>query len=179
MLGLRISFPLQLYITVQPGVRSANNKKKQERDNLRAANFQAAMNQNVGNPTNANDDTQEDGNDNEDVHEDETDVATGEGDPSHEEAVTVDNVATVGPSQEQTVATVDEDNDDYAEYSALCYLDVKGVTRNNAKWKIENVIVPEVKTEVVKYVMNHEDMDSFLEEDFELYEMKGLNLTPV
>ena len=138
------------------------SKKKQERDNQRAANFQAAMKQNgVGDPATV---------DNEDEN-------AGGGNPSHEDVVPEDDVTIVEPSHEENVAAVDEDNDE-DEHSATCYIDVKGLTRQNDKWKLDNVIVPQIRSEVVKYVLNHEDANAF-PNDFKVYDVKGVLMSPV
>ena len=43
---------------------------------------------------------------------------------------------------------------------------------------MDNVIVPMIRNEVVKHVLNQEEINAFPSEDFEVHHVKGMMLTP-
>ena len=103
------------------------SKKKQERDNLRAANFQAAMNEK-------------------------------EGDPSHDKSFVEEDNSGGDPPQEDT-DDVENASDDFEEFMIGCSVDlkVKGMKGSPSRPEFEE-IVPEIKSQVVDYVLAQDDV---------------------
>ena len=126
--------------------KKEKSKKKQERDNLRAANFQAAMNQNRGESAKTDESVVDD------VVIDQDDDETAGGNPP---------------------VTETEDVDDFQEFSIKCQLDLKVDGLNFQTWGPEfSGIVPEIETQVVDYVLGQDD-NRLPRSDIEVYDVKG------
>ena len=130
--------------------KKEKSKRKQERDNMRAANFQAAMKSN-----------------------DDDDVKTTEDDNDDDVKTTADdNDETIELSDENFDTTRDEDYEDYTEEAIPCIVVVRGDHTPPSKVDFENEIVPEMKTTAVQYVLDQENVDAFPSEDFHIHEVK-------
>ena len=125
------------------------SKKKQERDNLRAANFQAAMKQNGGESAKTDESVVDD-------------VVVGQDD---------DETAGGNPP-----ATDKEDVDDVQEFSIKCQVDLKVNGLKGMSWVPEfQAIIPELKTQVVDYVLGQDD-NCLQRSDIEVHDVRGSSL---
>ena len=141
--GCFLGQPTEMHVKPK---KKEKSKKKQERDNLRAANFQAAMNENGG--------------------------ESAESDESVIEDVVIDqdNDETAGGNP---LATETEDVDDSQEFMIKCLVDLKVDGLNHQNWGPEfGGICPEIKTQVVDYVLGQDD-NSLQRSDIEVYDVKG------
>ena len=131
--GCFLGQPTEMHVKPK---RKEKSKKKQERDNLRAANFQAAMNQNGGESAKSDESVVDD------VVVDQDDGETSGGNPP---------------------VTETEDVDDFQEFSIKCQVDLKVDGLNYQSWGPELIghmcrgIIPEIENQVVDYVLGQDD----------------------